>query len=83
MGALTLSVLLTITYGLILLAKMSIFLIMVVIGLAITKMSLKLAKGASPEYAQKAQKNIKVMSEINIILGVIVILLVVMLRIGV
>ncbi|MDJ0270629.1 MAG: CopD family protein [Aigarchaeota archaeon] len=80
---LTLGTILGTTYGLVLLAKMFIFLIMVTIGLILTRIGLKLAKGASPEYAQKAQKNIKVLSEINIVLGVVVILLAVALRVGV
>jgi len=74
-GMLDIGILTETTYGNYLLAKMFIFLIMIIMGLIITTIGRKIPKIGTPEYSQKAMKQIKRLSEINIILGFIVILL--------
>lgn len=82
-GVLSSNVLFGTGYGNVLLVKMVIFLVMLMIGLVITRVGIRLSRGATPEYAMRAQKQIKILSEANIVLGIIVVLLAVTLRIGV
>jgi len=67
-------------FGFVLQAKITLYLIMVLIGLFITRLGLKLKKNPSFELAIKITGRIKRLSEINIFLGVLVILLAVALR---
>lgn len=74
---------LTATYfGSILLYKMILYVVMFGIGIVITSMGMKLSKDPTPEFAAKAQKRIKLLSEINIALGIFVIFLAVLLSVG-
>ncbi|BAA79875.1 conserved hypothetical protein [Aeropyrum pernix K1] len=70
------------TYGLILSAKLILFLAMMVIGVMIGRTGLKLAKAGDPEESLKAQTKIRKLSEVNIAIGIVVILLAVALRYG-
>jgi uncharacterized membrane protein len=79
MGALSITALTSSPAGHILSAKMALFLIMFIAGLVITATGRKLSKNSTREYVAKAQRRIKILSETNIVLGVIVILLSVML----
>ncbi len=85
-GVLTSNALASTSYGNLLLAKMSLFLVIIVIGVVITRTGLKLFKlappasqgvplGPPPAFVIKAQQRIKMLSEINIGLGVVAVLL--------
>ena len=73
-GTMNISFLLDTSSGNILLLKAILVCTMLAFGLLITKAGLQLPKSPSPEYALKIQKRIKLLSERNIVVGIIVIL---------
>lgn len=70
------------TYGLILSVKLVLFLLMMIVGVMIGRTGLRLARLDEPEESLKAQTRIRKLSEINIVLGIAVVLLAVILRYG-
>ena len=74
-GSVNISFLLDTSSGNILLLKVALVCTMLAFGLLITRAGLKLSKSPSPEYALKVRKRIKFLSETNIVVGIIVILL--------
>lgn len=80
-GVLTMDVLFGTTYGLVLVAKMAIFSVMILLAAMVTRLNFKMTDPPSKDFVAKAQKRIKIYAETNSGLGLLVIVLAVGLRI--